>query len=283
MPTLTEAAGLAAPVRTDGVSLLPELTGKPGQKKSLVYVEYFQNGRTPDYSVFDSSHQNRKRGQMQMLRLGDTVCVRYDIKSPDDDFEIYNVVSDPKQIHDLAKTQDMSKLEKYLKGRVLQMHLANSSAPRPYDSLLIPADEIHDLKNGWKVISYQSATPWIAECEPNQKFSKSFQNGLSIQNKNENTSCFEGYIKVPSDGKYTFRLQANGKAFLRVHEIALIDEDYGYKPGEMNSQILFLKKGFHKIRLYYMKNQNKNPSLKLEWAKDGGPFSDISKDIYSNQ
>lgn len=282
MPTLTEVAGLAAPVRTDGVSLLPELTGKPGQKKSLVYVEYFQDGRTPDYSVFDPSHRNRKRGQMQMLRLGDTVCIRYDIKSPDDDFEIYNIVSDPKQVHDLAKTHDMTKLEKYLKGRILQMRIANSSAPRPYDSLLIPADEIDNLKNSWQVISYQSATPWIAEREPNQKFSKTFQPHLRIKNNNENTSCFEGYINVPSDGKYTFRLQANGKAFLRVHEIALIDEDYGYKSGDMNSQIIFLKKGFHKIRLYYMKNQNKKPSVKLEWSSDNGPFSDISKYIYSD-
>ena len=281
MPTFTEAAGLAAPVRTDGVSLIPELTGKQGQKKSLIYVEYFQNERTPDYSVFDPSHRNRKRGQMQMLRLGDTVCIRYDVKSPDDDFEIYNIVSDPKQVHDLAKTQDMTKLEKYLKGRVLQMRIANSSSPRPYDSLLIPADEVVNLKNGWKVVSYKSATPWISICEPNQKFSKTFQSGLSLQNNNDNISCFEGYINVPSDGKYTFRLQANGKAFLRVHEIALIDEDYGYTSGYSNSQTLLLKEGFHKLRLYYMKNQNKNPSVKLEWASGNGAFNDISKYIYS--
>ncbi len=176
----------------------------------------------------------------------------------------------------------MTKLEKYLKGRVLQMRLANATTPRPYDSLLIPADEIHNLKNGWKVISYQSVTPWIAECAPNQKSSKTFQSSLSIQNNNDNTSCFEGYINVPSDGKYTFRLQAIGKAFLRVHDIALIDEDYGYKSGDMNSQILFLKKGFHKIRLYFMKNQNEKPSLKLEWTSGERPFSDISKDVYHN-
>jgi len=253
LPTLTEAAGLSAPVRSDGVSLLPELTRKGRQQKSLVYVEYFENGHTPDYKVFDSSHRNRKRGQMQMLRLGDTVSIRYNVQSPDDDFEVYNIAKDPKQVNNLAKTGNLAEFERYLKGRVLQMRMPDSTAPRPYDDMLIPADEDDNMVKGWKELSYQSSTPWIASPEIYNRTNEILQLDLQVKNHNHNSNLFEGYVEVPADGKYTFRLQAQGKAFLRVHDIALIDEDYGYQSGNQKYETLNLAKGFHQIRLYYMK------------------------------
>ncbi|MDP4285717.1 MAG: sulfatase-like hydrolase/transferase [Bacteroidota bacterium] len=282
MPTITAAAGLPGPVRSDGVSLLPELTGKGTQQKSLIYVEYFQNGHTPGYKVFAPSHRNRKRGQMQMLRLGDTVSIRYNIQSPDDDFEVYNIIKDPQQVNDLAKTAKLSGFERYLKGRVLQMRMPESSAPRPYDSLLIPNDKVHNLKHGWKAISYQSATPWISAPGNANKENKFLLSDLHLENNNHNSCVFEGYVLVPENGKYTFRLQANGKAFLRMHDIALIDEDYGYHPGEERSATLNLQKGYHFMRLYFMKETGKeNSSIKLQWSKDNNAFEEISKSVYS--
>jgi hypothetical protein len=282
LPTFTGVAGLSAPVRSDGVSLLPALTRKGRQQKSLVYVEYFENGHTPDYKVFDSSHRNRKRGQMQMLRLGDTVSVRYNIQSPDDDFEVYNISKDPKQVNNLAKHSNLVEFERYLKGRVLQMRMPDSSAPRPYDETLIPADEVKAPVKGWKQIYYQSETKWVSAPKIT-----SLQNEISVadlhfKNDNKNACVFEGYVLVPADGKYKFRLEAKGKAFLRLHDIALIDEDYGYHPGEEKLATLNLQKGYHFIRLYYMKkNKNDQGSVKLQWAAENKSFQDVSKSVYS--
>ena len=60
LPTFTDLAGIPAPARTDGVSLLPILTGQAEQGSSNIYIEYSQNGNTPEYQEFDSSHQNQK-------------------------------------------------------------------------------------------------------------------------------------------------------------------------------------------------------------------------------
>src|SRR6476659_9076419 len=163
MPTFLDLANAAAPVISDGVSLIPSLTGKPEKNKSQIYVEYFENGKTPNFQEFSAVHRGRKRGQMQMLRLKDTVAIRYDIQSSEDDFEIYNIEKDPKQVHDLAKTEDLKIFQQYLKGKVLQMRLADSSAKRPYDFSSIPADEIkYPLQKGWKLVNYSVNTEWIS-------------------------------------------------------------------------------------------------------------------------
>src|SRR5690606_36318392 len=88
MPTFAEAAGMSAPVRSDGTSLIPSLTGKGRQTPSNVYIEFFEKGVTPDYAEFLPAHHDKVRKQMQMLRFGDTVAVRYNIQSAEDDFEI---------------------------------------------------------------------------------------------------------------------------------------------------------------------------------------------------
>lgn len=102
MATFADFAHIPVSARTDGVSLLPSLAGKGKQEKSLLYVEYYGGDRTPDFKAFEASRRGKKRGQMQLIRMNDLVGVRYDIKSADDDFEIYNVVKDPKQTKNLA-------------------------------------------------------------------------------------------------------------------------------------------------------------------------------------
>lgn len=139
LPTFADAAGLSAPARSDGVSLLPVLTGKGKQQKSLVYVEYYESGHTPDFKEYVPAHRNRKRAQMQLIRFGDYVGVRYDIKSADDDFEIYNVIKDPQESHNLALTKGFEKMQQQMKAKVLQVRRKDDEAKRPYDAAPVPA------------------------------------------------------------------------------------------------------------------------------------------------
>jgi arylsulfatase A-like enzyme len=157
-PTFIDMAGEVAPARMDGVSLVPSLTGNGDQRSSDIYIEYYQPGKTPNFKEFAPNHRGRRRNQMQLLRLGDYAGVRYDIKSANDSFEIYNVVKDPQERNNLAlkpnkkvriekkgsldanilgKTR-MNGLETYIKARVLQVRHPDPAAPRPYDSAFIP-------------------------------------------------------------------------------------------------------------------------------------------------
>lgn len=93
-----DAAGATAPQRADGISILPILTGMATQQKDpIVYAEYSEEGHTPNYTDFEVQRRKRTRGQMQLIRFGKYSGVRYNIKDAQDNFEIYNVVTDPKQ------------------------------------------------------------------------------------------------------------------------------------------------------------------------------------------
>ncbi|UBM59145.1 sulfatase-like hydrolase/transferase [Marinilongibacter aquaticus] len=276
MATFTEMAGLPKPVVSDGTSLLPLLIGEGDYQSHPIYVEYFQNGRTPDYDTFMPSHRGRTRNQMQMIRLGDTVAVRYDIQSADDDFEIYDIRKDSHQNENLAQTKDMQAFQKILKAKALQMRKADTSAVRPYDEALIPGVIAGKLKKGWLRSEYANASPWLGM--PNGK-AKQTKTSIDVSVEDgTNMHVFEGLLEVPESGEYTFGLAVKGKAFLRLHEIALIDEDYNYASGTKKEGTLHLSKGLHPIRLYYL--AEKGQKAEIEWSCLGQNGQDISKAIY---
>ncbi|MBK0382848.1 hypothetical protein I5M32_07735 [Pedobacter sp. SD-b] len=70
-------------------------------------------------------------------------------------------------------------------------------------------------------------------------------------------------------------MKAQGKAFLKIHEIAAIDDGYNYK-GEEKRVTLNLAKGYHHIRLYFMKVKGETPDLKLAYSHDGTRFKDVN-------
>lgn len=254
MPTFAEAAKITVPVRTDGVSLMPALSGKGEQVRGRVYTEYFESGHTPDYQEFAKQHRNRKRNEMQLLRLGDTVGVRYDIKSADDDFEFYVVDQDPQQSHNLDEKHQLKSLQQQFKASVLQMRLADTSAKRPYDDALIPGVNAHVLKEGVSWKGYRDSSDWIpltAQLKPTGEGHIPRLDLQLINAERFDVIEFEGYLKVPADGSFRFELSTSGKAFLRLHQINLIDEDYGYQSGTTKSAVLRLKTGYHPFKLSY--------------------------------
>ncbi len=280
-PTFLQAAGISAPARMDGVSLLPALSGDGKLRRHTVYAEYFFNGKTPAYPEFEKGHAGRIMNQMQMIRQGDLVGVRYDIKKQADDFEIYDVVKDPKQKNNLA--MQMPGLQQQMKTRVLQLRSVNESAPRPYDQELVPATADEPADKGVKWCLYKDAAAWVPEVTGLPVVKKgtgsSIDMGL-LKTINANTVTFRGYIRVPADGAYTFYLSAAGKAFLRLHEIPVIDADYGYESATEQSYRLLLKAGLHPFTLTYKKN-GAAPSLNLQWSSEAFSKKAISAaDIY---
>lgn len=289
-PTFIDAAGSVAPARMDGVSLLPSLTGKGKQRPSLIYVEYYQQGRTPSFKDFAPNHRGRRRNQMQNIRLGDFVGVRYDIKSSSDSFEIYNVVKDPQQrlnlalsprkkvrvkkqkpfnenVHDKMRVQE---LNDYMKKRVLQVRLPNSTIPRPYDSTLIPSVNAKTTSGvGWRF--YAGDFPWIpqvAVLAENNSGTTALPKANVVRGDKKGTLFFFGYIRVPEDGAYTFYLKTASPAFLKIHDIQTIDADHGYQAGTEKKTTLFLKAGLHPFRLYYYHKKG-SALLDFQWSGPG--------------
>src|SRR5690606_30116597 len=152
LPTFTDIAGLPAPVRSDGVSLLASLTQRGKQEESLVYAEYFHPGRMPTYAAFAPVHRGKRRNQMQMIQVDGLIGVRYDVQSASDDFEIYDVVNDPRQTKNLAVEKEY--VQQRMKDRVLQLRVSDTSAARPYDDALIPAVSMAQMSPGLRMESY---------------------------------------------------------------------------------------------------------------------------------
>lgn len=141
LPTFAQAAGLAAPARTDGVSLLPTLLGQPQKQNqhTFLYMEY----RGQDYGKQTQQilrrHHFKARLEEQAVHLGNYVGLRYDITGPNDPIRLYNVVSDPKQLHNLAGESQFGSMVKRMQTLLITSHTFDYHAPRPYDDVPLPA------------------------------------------------------------------------------------------------------------------------------------------------
>lgn len=268
MATFSEMAGIPAPARTDGVSLLPSLTAKGKQKESLVYVEYLGEGRTPGFKEFNPAHRDKKRGQMQLIRMGDYKGVRYDIKSAEDNFEIYDVVKDPQEIDNLALKPGFEKMQKKMKASVLQLRQADAEAPRPYDTALIPAAEVSaKFFPGVVQQFFEGDFPWVvSEKELKAKkrvLSKSIN--TPVEGNKNGMVLYTGFVKIPADGKYNFSFQTAGKAFVRLHQASLFDADFDYQKNKELTKEVSLKAGYHPVSVYLLQKSGVNNSTIIKW------------------
>jgi hypothetical protein len=285
--TFTNAAGMPAPARMDGVSLLPVLTGEGAQISKPLYTEYYEGGRTPDFAAFAPAHRNRSRNQMQWIRLGDYAGVRYNVQSKADDFEIYNVIKDPGQRINLADGQgrvavfldgknqkmSLSQLQQEMKARVLQMRRPNDSAPRPYDSAPMPGTlKKEQLVPGLRWEEYRGDFPWLPQVEGLPVVHSGYAAEIKPPSHlpDNGVLYFKGYITVPSDGEYTFYLSANSKALLRLHDATVIDADYHHTADREYKASVNLQAGLHPFRLYFsLAEGTDHPTLDLEWSGPG--------------
>ena len=283
LATFADIAGIPAPANSDGVSLVPTLTNKGKQKESLVYVEYFQGGKTPNYEDFAPQHRGRKRNQMQTIRLGNYVGVRYDIQSHNDDFEIYDILKDPKELNNLAGKPELASLQVEMKNKVLWSRRPDPEAPRPYDNELLPAVQLNKTSPGVKWEAFEGKFPWVPSIlalEPS-KTGNTDRPRFDIKKKlKDGALLFYGYLNIPQDGDYSFSLSTNSGALLRIHDATVIDADFAYTPGTKRSGTIMLKKGLHPFRLYYLKIKNSNQQLEFSWSGPGISEEAIPETIF---
>ncbi|RTE54167.1 sulfatase [Arenibacter aquaticus] len=283
LPTFTEAAGYPAPINGDGVSLIPALTGEGQSEESMIYVEYSQSQKSPNYEEFAPNNRNRLRKEMQMMRLGNIVGLRYNIQSANDDFELYNVITDKQQANNLAGNTNMVGLQKTFKERVLQVRMPNATAKRPYDEEMVPAVAAIGLKNGLKWSAYTNAAPWLPQIHSlSSKASgivakPSFKH---IKTNGKEIYSFQGFIKVPADGEYSFYVKSENKTFLRIHDASIIDADYGYTYGTTKQGTIKLKQGYHPIKIFYGSDDHRINRLVLSWSGPSFSKEEVPESVF---
>jgi arylsulfatase A-like enzyme len=284
MPTFTDLAGLPAPAVSDGVSLVPTLTSVGTQQPSTIYVEYDDPYSTPDYPEFEPAHRDRVRNQMQVIGLDGLQGVRYNIMSQTDDFEIYDVVHDPKEATNLALNPDYADIQQEMKDRVLQLRRPDSSAPRPYDDELVPAVSVSPVTQGVEWSACEEMFPWVPELATLTPLSSGMTNcpTLAVRPRDNDIGLlFTGYIVAPTNGDYTFYLSADTGALLRIHDATVIDADYGYSAGTEISGEIKLQAGLHPFRLYYARQiAPPPPELNFSWSGPGFEEQPISESAF---
>ncbi|MDP0490601.1 MAG: sulfatase-like hydrolase/transferase [Verrucomicrobiota bacterium JB023] len=247
--TFLEMAGAPLLAQSDGVSLLPLLTGKGEQTPPVTYVEYSQNQNSPRYKDFTPSNRGHKRGQMQVIFLDGYKGLRRNIKSADDDFEIYDVTTDTHEANNLAGTSDkFTRLQQKMKDTVLQLRRPNSSAKRPYDKAPVPAIADAETSDGLKVRHLRGEFPWVPA------FQQAKSSAAEGAPSGETAAAVEqhGYLEVAMDGKYTFEVEAPDALVLKLHRILLIDGDSPASDGGPHKATIKLKEGLHPISLSYL-------------------------------
>jgi len=138
MATFCDLSGVPVPALSDGVSIVPTLTGKGKQAPGIVYTEFLVRGRTPNYVEFEAARRDRPHGQMQSVLIGDYKGIRVDVKGSQDDFEVYHTLKDFKETTDLAGKPGVP-TQKQFQAAVLRSRRIDPLSRRPYDNALIPA------------------------------------------------------------------------------------------------------------------------------------------------
>lgn len=283
MPTFAQAAGVPSPAVSDGVSLLPLLTGKGTQRPPLVYMEYFEGGRTPDYAEFAPERRGRSRQQMQALYLDGYKGIRYDVTSATDRFEIYDTLTDPQETNNLALQPAFAALQQRMQDRVLQVRRPEASAPRPYDTAPMPASPRTGFTNG--VVGYATFTgdwPWMPEFAGLTASTTGRVAGLDLAVRPRATHygvAFTGYLSVPTEGDYTFYGASDAGMHFRIHDATVLDDDFKRTGAEVSGTVR-LAAGRHPVRLYY-RHRTGAEVLQLEYSGPGFDRHPVPREAFS--
>lgn len=273
LPTFCELAGATTPARTDGVSLVPTLTGIGTQKTPTTYIEYSTGGSTPNWSDFDI-HGGTTRSQAQVIYLDGYKGIRNNPGSANTDFDIYDTLTDFEEATNLSNTNSyFTDLNQRMKDRVLQIRQPDTSATRPWDSANVPVpNNLPPLTPGTQYKTYTGLWNWVPEFTELGETGNGESTNLNLsvlpQSDLARGYLQTGFLNIPSPGVWTFTINSDSGAFLRIHDIMVVDDDYDHD-GTAKSGAVRLAAGSHPYRLYYKNDPGNSPVLTLDWAGPG--------------
>jgi arylsulfatase A-like enzyme len=275
MPTFADLAGLAPPAESDGVSLVPTLTGRGRQRsRGFMYFEYDYAGRPfPVDKALGKRKNVAKRNQMQSIRLGDFTAVRYAITNSAGPFRLYNVVRDPHEDHNLAGDPACAAVLAEAREMTSQVRRPDPDAPRPYDNDPVPSVTVNSKTNGMlDYAAYEGPWPWVPDFDALTPVATGKSRGLDAavlpSSRGEAGLSFKGFINAPAEGEYTFWLQCDTGAELWLHEAHLLDDDFNHDGKEVKATIR-LAAGLHPLRLFYRHKAGEEVKLALQYSGPG--------------
>lgn len=269
LATFAELAQVPTPATSDGVSLLPTLTGQGIQRdKDHLYFEFLYGGYT---GLNFQNHGGDPRWQMQAIRIGDFMGVRTNVQwttNAAEPFRIYNVVTDPKQGNNVA--DQYPDLVERMNRLAVGGRRKGGGVIRPWDEVAIPAVNPASLRNGLTWRSYEGNWPWLPEfrdLKPAKTGMSATVSAEPLPRQSNAGLAFEGYLSIPASGAYDFQTVSNAATAVWIHDSLVIDNDSGFVPAK-NSGAVHLSVGLHPIRIYY-RHPTGSPSLSLRYSGPG--------------
>jgi arylsulfatase A-like enzyme len=271
MATFCELSRVPVPAVSDGVSIVPTLTGKGKQTRGIVYSEFLARGITPNFMEFEASRRGRKHGQMQSILIGDFKGVRVDIKNHQSAFEVYHTLNDPKEAMNLAGKPNVP-TQRQFQAAVLRSRRTDPLAPRPYDQVEIPGVTGITTRPGLQRKVYSGNFDWTPQFDQRKPSGHKIVKGLAVAS---GAQQFVGYLRIPKNGVYHFVLTTNGKAVVRLHDALLIDADSQYAAGARAlSGKIALEAGLHPLRINCLAAADA-AAISLGWQAPGKKMEPI--------
>jgi len=271
MATFADVAGVEIPSRSDGVSLLPTLTGAGTQRVGQIYCEYSVAGTSAGYGDFLAAHRGRSRSNQLVVWVDGYKGIARNLNENSKmsgagaiEFEIYDTLKDPQESKNLAGTAgfgeemqqkfrdkamrsrrafDGKNPHEYTRGLDFSQKLFFEKNPVPAIS---PARGGAPLKLSATMFSAKKPFPWTPDFRQTHLRpisagtleKKSGENILPenfVSGRGPRGILLEGTIEVPADGEYIFSLKTDAttgsRAFVHLYDMQLIDADKLYKAG----------------------------------------------------
>ena len=92
---------------------------------------------------------------------------------------------------------------------------------------------------------------------------------------------FTGFLYVPATASYTFRLESDDGAVLKIGGLELIDNDGSHSLRSVSGTIS-LQKGYHPIELRYFDDYDEH-EIRLFWSVNGKTEQLIDKNHFFHQ
>lgn len=269
LATFAELAKVPTPAVSDGVSLVPTLTGTGTQRdKGYLYFEFLYGDNT---NTRFANHGGDPRWQMQAIRVGEFMGVRTNVQwttNATEPFRVYNVVADPKQSTDVAASRP--DLVQKMNTLAVTARRKGAGVLRPWDTVPIPAVTPARTQSGviWK--AYEGNWPWLPEFRDLVPVSSGRSSTISaslLSRPDDGGMTFEGMISVPVGGAYHFQSVSDAATCLWIHDSLVIDNDFGFAAIK-TSEPVYLSAGLHPFRFYY-RHRTGGPALNLLYSGPG--------------